>query len=71
MMLLLCKDDAKPDTEALQLSIPAEYRMQGVPIPSRKRGRPTACAASILGDCNALDLDSDKEEQIELKASSP
>jgi hypothetical protein len=65
--MLLCK----PDTEALQLLMPAEYRTLSVPTHTRKRGRPTASAASTLGDRKALDLASDEEERIELKVSSP
>jgi hypothetical protein len=70
-MSLLCKDDAEPGTEALPLSIPAEYRTRGVPTRMRKRGRPAARAASTLGDRKALDLASDEEERIEPKVSSP
>jgi hypothetical protein len=60
MMSLLCKDDAKPDAEAVPLSMPAEYRTRGVPTRRRKRGRPTARAASTLGDCKAMNLASDE-----------
>jgi hypothetical protein len=70
MMLLLCKDDAKPDEEAVQLLMPAEYRTRGVPPSRRKRGRPAASAASTLGDCKAMDQASDEEELIEQKVSS-
>ena len=70
MMSLLCKDDAKPDQEAVPLSMPAEYRTRGVPTRRRKRGRPTARAASTLGDRKAMDQASDEEEQIEPKVSS-
>ena len=70
MMSLLCKDDAKPDEEAVPLSMPAEYRTRGVPTRRRKRGRPTARAASTLGDRKAMDQASDEEEQIEPKVSS-
>jgi hypothetical protein len=65
MMLLLCKDDAKPDAEAVPLSMPAEYRTCCVPTRRHKRGRPTASAASTLGDSKAMDLASDEEERIE------
>jgi hypothetical protein len=70
MMLLLCKDNAKPDEEAVSLSMPAEYRTRGVPTCRRKRSRPTASAASTLGDRKAMDQASDEEELIELKVSS-
>jgi hypothetical protein len=70
MMLLLCKDDAKPDEQAVPLSMPAEYRTLGVPTRRRKRGRPTACAASTLGDSKKMGQASDKEELIEPKVSS-
>jgi hypothetical protein len=70
MMSLLCKDDAKPDQEAVPLSMPAEYRTRGVPTRRRKRGRPTARAASTLGDRKAMDQASDEEEQIEPKVCS-
>ena len=71
MMSLLCKDDAKPGQEVLPLSMPAEYKTLWVPTHRRKRGRPTARAASTLGDRKALDLDSDEEERIEPNVSSP
>jgi hypothetical protein len=51
--------------------MPAEYRTRDVPTRRRKRGRPTARAASTLGDRKALDLASDEEERIETKVSSP
>jgi hypothetical protein len=70
MMSLLCQDNAKPDEEAVPLSMPAEYRTLGVPTRRRKRGRPTARAASTLGDRNAIDQASDEEELIEPKVSS-
>ena len=70
MMSLLCKDDAKPDEEAVPLSMPAEYRTLGVPTRGRKRGRSTARTASTLGDCKAMDQASDEEELIEPKVSS-
>jgi hypothetical protein len=70
MMSLLCKDYAKPDEEAVPLLMPAEYRTQGVPTRRRKRVRPTARAASTLGDSKAMDQASDEEELIEPKVSS-
>jgi hypothetical protein len=41
-----------------------------VPTRRRKQGRPTARAASTLGDCKAMDLASDEEELIEPKVFS-
>ena len=70
MMSLLCKNDAKPDEEAVPVSMPAEYRTLGVPTRRRKRGRPTARAASTLGDSKAMDQAIDEEELIEPKVSS-
>jgi hypothetical protein len=72
LLLTYCqsKSPAYTAQEAVPLSMPAEYRTRGVPTRRSKRGRPTARAASILGDCKAKDQASDEEELIRPKVSS-
>jgi hypothetical protein len=71
LLLTYCpsKSQAYTAQEAVPLSMPAEYRTRGVPTRRRKRGRPTARAASTLGDCKAKDQSSHKEELIKPKVS--